>query len=491
MKKYYFLTSLLLCVFLVNADARKITVTATGITFSPSSFTANIGDTVHFVWANASTNPPHTTTSTSVPLGAATWNASLNSSSTSFNYVIRLSGTYKYQCNFHVSMGMIGSFTVPPITPKKITVTATGITFSPSSFAANVGDTVHFVWANTSTNPPHTTTSTSVPLGAATWNASLNSSSTSFNYIIKIGGTYKYQCNFHVSMGMVGSFTVPPITKVTVVKAGAVNSCSNSDSIVFKCTQSKPPFKVQLFRYGVASGSVRTVNDTMPFTIKGLSLGSYFATAIGNNGTDANAGKSSTTSLAPIPQGVFATHIGTTTATIKWNHFSCVKFYTVEFRKQGTTTFTLRNTSGNKDSLNLTGLTANTTYEFQVAANDSANRITAQSKFSGIKTLTTRAAAVIAMNSYSAPVSVGKDKALLIYPNPATNSLTIQTNGLRFKSAQLRNEEGVVVWRASGTALTDNNKFNINVSNLPTGTYFLQFIDINNKQRTEKIMIER
>lgn len=229
----------------------------------------------------------------------------------------------------------------------------------------------------------------------------------------------------------------------------------------------------------------------MPFTFRGLPLGSYFLTARGNNGTDSLTGKSSTTSLAPIPQGLLATHIGTTTATIKWNHFSCVKFYTVEFRKQGTTTFTLKNTSGNKDSLNLTGLTANTIFEFQVAANDSANHIIAQSKFSGIKTFTTKAAAVIAMNSSSAPVSVGKDKALLIYPNPATNSFTIQTNGLRFISAQLRNEEGVVVWRAAGTALTDNNKLNVNVSNLPTGTYFLQFVDINNKQRTEKIMIER
>src|SRR5436305_617334 len=119
MKKYYFLTILLLCGFLFNADAKKIKVVASGLTFSPSSFTASVGDTVNFVWGSGS----HTTTSTSVPSGAATWNASLKSSSTSFNYVIRLAGTYKYQCNFHVSMGMIGSFTVPANTPKKIKVT--------------------------------------------------------------------------------------------------------------------------------------------------------------------------------------------------------------------------------------------------------------------------------------------------------------------------------------------------------------------------------
>jgi plastocyanin len=370
---------------------------------------------------------------------------------------------------------------------KKITVTASGITFSPKTFTASIGDTVEFEWLD----GMHTTTSVSVPAGAATWNAPLDVSHTFFQYVIKIGGTYNFQCNFHVSLGMTGSFTVPSITKVTVVKSLAVNSCTNSDSIVYKCTQSKPPFKVQLFRYGVAFGSVLTVNDTMPFTIKSLPLGSYFVTAKGNNGTDATAGKSASIALVPVPQGTLATNTGTTTATIKWTLFSCVKFYTVAFRKQGTTAFTKKNTVGNKDSLNLTGLTANTTYQFEIASNDSANHITTTSRFSASKTFTTKAAAAIAMDNSSAADNAGNDRALLIYPNPATNSFTIQANGLQLSSAQMLNEEGVVVWRAPGSALINNNKLNVNVSNLPAGTYFLQFIDVNNKQRTEKITIQR
>jgi plastocyanin len=370
---------------------------------------------------------------------------------------------------------------------KQITVTTTGsLRFSPSNFTANVGDTIKFVYGGSSS---HTTTSTTVPVGAPAWDAPLNVTNTSFLYVIRTGGNYTFRCKPHASMGMVGSFNVP--SKVTFVTSGAVNNCNNSDSIVYQCTQSNPPFKVQLFRYGVAFGSVRIVSNTMPFTFKNLPLGSYFATSKGNNGIDSLAGKSSTTSLAPIPQGTLATHIGTTTATIKWNHFTCVKFYTVQFRKQGTTTFTKRNTVSNKDSLNLTGLTANTTFEYQVASNDSANHITATSKFSSIKTFKTNASVVIAMNNSSTPVSIGNDKALLIYPNPATNSFTIQTNGLQFISAQLRNENGVVVWKAPNSALTNNNKLNVNVSNIPAGTYFLLLVDINNKQRMEKLVIER
>jgi plastocyanin len=77
---------------------------------------------------------------------------------------------------------------------------ALGFNFSPSSFSAQVGDTVHWVGDFTM----HTVTSTSVPAGAASFN---NTSGTSFNYIITVPGTYDYHCNFHYTLGMIGSFT--------------------------------------------------------------------------------------------------------------------------------------------------------------------------------------------------------------------------------------------------------------------------------------------
>jgi len=295
-------------------------------------------------------------------------------------------------------------------------------------------------------------------------------------------------------MGMVGSFTVPPVTKITVVKAKSVNNCNNKDSLQYKCTQSQPPFKVQLFRYGKAIGSVITVNDTMPFKIGSLQLGSYFATARGNNGTDAFTGTSATSALMPVPQGVLAKNIKSKTATIKWNHLTCVKFYTVQFRKSGVTTWSNRNTMGNKDSLNLTGLTANTKYEFRVASKDSANKIIAASKFTVISTFTT-AASLIADNSSSPDFgSINKEslqKDILIYPNPAKNSFTVQTNGLRFNSAKLINANGVIIWSAAQNALSENNKLSVNVSNVAAGTYFLVLIDVNNKQHMQKIVIEK
>lgn len=369
---------------------------------------------------------------------------------------------------------------------KQIKVSASGFSFSPNSFTAAVGDTVNFVWVSGF----HTTTSTSVPAGAATWDAPLDASHTSFKYVIKIAGGYAYQCTFHAAMGMLGTFNTPTVAKIALVKATAVNSCSNTNKLKYKCTQSKPPFKVQLFRYSVAFGSVLTVTDTLPFTISNLPIGSYFATADGNNGADATAGKSATSSLMPVPQGVLAANISSTTATIKWNHLGCVKFYALQFRKKGTSKWTSKNTTGNKDSLKLTALAANTTYEFRVASKDSANKITAASKFTAINSFKTKAA-LIAANDLKNDNNVYTGKEVLIYPNPTANSFTIQANGLRIISAQLRNAEGVPVWNWIQNTSEGNKSIDVNVSNFSGGTYFLVIIDANKKQYTKKIIVER
>ena len=95
----------------VNNNNNNITgpnvISVGGTSFSPNSLNVNVGDTVKFVWSNGS----HTTTAVSVPQGAATWNSPLNSSSTSFFYVVTVAGTYNFHCNIHYSMGMVGSFT--------------------------------------------------------------------------------------------------------------------------------------------------------------------------------------------------------------------------------------------------------------------------------------------------------------------------------------------------------------------------------------------
>jgi len=86
------------------------------LSFSPSGLSIALGDTVRFQWVSGS----HTTTSTSVPGGAATWNQNITSGSTTYTYKPAVTGTYNYRCTPHVGMGMIGSFTVTTPLPVKI-----------------------------------------------------------------------------------------------------------------------------------------------------------------------------------------------------------------------------------------------------------------------------------------------------------------------------------------------------------------------------------
>ncbi len=90
--------------FAGSLHATTYTITAQGMTFTPNSQNCHVGDTIKFQWVNGT----HTTTSTSVPAGAATWSQNLNSGSQTYKYVITKVGTYNYRCNFHYTMGMTG-----------------------------------------------------------------------------------------------------------------------------------------------------------------------------------------------------------------------------------------------------------------------------------------------------------------------------------------------------------------------------------------------
>jgi plastocyanin len=93
--------------FISLAYATKHIVTVQNFMFSPSSFSATVGDTVEWHWVNGG----HTTTSTTIPGAAATWTHPMNSTSTTFDYVITTPGTYNYWCAIHTT-AMEASFSV-------------------------------------------------------------------------------------------------------------------------------------------------------------------------------------------------------------------------------------------------------------------------------------------------------------------------------------------------------------------------------------------
>lgn len=97
-----------ICAITVKSFATTYTINVQDFSFSPSSLTnVHIGDMIMWQWINGS----HTTTSLTIPTGAASWDQPITSSSQTYTYAPTVVGTYNYQCTPHAP-SMAGSFTV-------------------------------------------------------------------------------------------------------------------------------------------------------------------------------------------------------------------------------------------------------------------------------------------------------------------------------------------------------------------------------------------
>lgn len=95
----------------VNLKAMTVVVNVEDFEFNPGDFVINLGDSVKFMWDNSA--GIHSTTSTTIPAGAAPWDQPISSINPVFIYVPTVSGSYHYNCSTHPSL-MIGQFTVMP-----------------------------------------------------------------------------------------------------------------------------------------------------------------------------------------------------------------------------------------------------------------------------------------------------------------------------------------------------------------------------------------
>jgi plastocyanin len=119
MKKILLLAVALAICSVSTASAAKIRVRVMDFSFQPATISAHVGDIIIWRWVNGM----HTTTSTSVPAGAATWNAPIDSINTQFRYRVQVAGTYQYQCNFHFAQGMVGTIIVSAALPGQVPAT--------------------------------------------------------------------------------------------------------------------------------------------------------------------------------------------------------------------------------------------------------------------------------------------------------------------------------------------------------------------------------
>ena len=108
MKRNFTLSLIFLCSLLSFSSFATIwNVGVINNSFNPSSLpSVETGDTIRWTLGQGS----HTTTSVSVPGGAATWNHTFTGLGDQFEYKVSVAGNYTYKCTIH-GTAMSGSFT--------------------------------------------------------------------------------------------------------------------------------------------------------------------------------------------------------------------------------------------------------------------------------------------------------------------------------------------------------------------------------------------
>lgn len=127
-KTYLFICTSLLALLTSFANADTITVLVTNNAFTPTTFDAQIGDVVEWVWDSNGMTHNVSSTSQTIPNGAPAL-MSGNMTSGTYYYTITVEGNYGYVCSIHALGGMAAGFQVdsPNSIVKPKTSIATGI----------------------------------------------------------------------------------------------------------------------------------------------------------------------------------------------------------------------------------------------------------------------------------------------------------------------------------------------------------------------------
>jgi hypothetical protein len=356
----------------------------------------------------------------------------------------------------------------------KINYTGTGPLSVTVKFEPNKNSSYRYTWMDIYKD------TLSAPLyshndNTSTMVANLNALTQGY-YYVRIRMYYNSE---FTAYSLTDTFTQVNIASVKVTSYDTAASCSLINTISFTCSNSSAPYTVKLYRYGVLfstkTARVKSVTfDTLP-------IGSYYAKAWGDGATGTASGKSKNVNIVPTPTGLSTTGISATQATLNWTPVACAKFDSIYYRVHGTTTWTKRNTTGNPASFVLTGLAASTTYDWEIAAVDSANGIIARGAFSGIVVFATPAAfASDGTGAIDALKTAGAGRLqLTTLPNPATSSFKIQfgSDANSKVTAVMVNLNGKSVW---SSGLTDAGSLNgkvIITNQFSNGVYYLRIMN--------------
>ena len=214
-----------------------------------------------------------------------------------------------------------------------------------------------------------------------------------------------------------------------------------------------------------STGNSGNIISTLP---AGTTAGSAYRIRVVSSNppvTGSNNGSNLIIQACGKPTGLNATNITASTATISWDAVSCASKYKFQYRVQGTTPWTSSNNTATTKSLS--GLSANTTYEYRVQTLCTPTG-SSKSQFTAISVFTTSTL----KEEVASSVSI---ETFRIYPNPTSGLVTLElSNPLPGMSTILiSNMLGQNMILEDLTLHEGLNQIQLNLDKLSPGIYFV------------------
>lgn len=315
---------------------------------------------------------------------------------------------------------------------------------------------------------------------ATTWTSAGTTSSTSMNLTgLSSGTTYNWRVRTDCSSNSTtANFTTTSTSTCTAPTNLTTTSITSSGAVLgWGSVSGASNYTVQYKTSSATTWTTAAAVSTNSLTLTGLVSGTTYNWKVQANcsGFSSTANFTTSSSGCATPTGMQTTNITSNGATLSWNPMQGALNYTVRYKKK----------AGNKwisvgpvssSSINLTGLSSGTNYEWRVKTN--CSNFTAS-------TLFTTPAALIAENNTSKAID-----PLIVYPNPAREVLLIQLREGIDVSSPMELIITDMLGKIRITQILSNDLERIDISGLSSGFYVAQVISPEGKVQNKKFLKE-
>ncbi len=281
------------------------------------------------------------------------------------------------------------------------------------------------------------------------------------NITLSPGGGYTLGSNYRIADTILNHNTTSPVittNKGTTLCSGDSVTLSTANTI-----------------NGVAVASYLWSTGAKTQSIKVKTSGSYTVKVTDVNGLIGYSAPAVVTFTCGSPINLIASVLSKSSAVLKWDTVTCAKKYVVQYRKVGTTTWKSDTLTTTKDTVK--GLSANTSYQWQVASICQYPVIIISSYTAGTNFKTPASLTAIQVTSTSdySRAAAGDGFSALLSPNPAQDDVNVQVSGAKgYYSVMLTNLQGVVLWKAQDVT---GSSVKIPLSRLAQGIYMVVVTD--------------